>query len=225
MWAELVDARNVDTRIWPRTAAIAERLWSDASVKDVTDMHRRLEPVSAQLDAIGLRHKSAQLELLRGLTGTDDVAALKELVDVLTPALGYERHGFAVHTTATPLTGLADAAVPDPRGARLISSLIDGILRNKDTAQASALRRSLAREMEVGQQLPTYKAIVDTRTALGRSALDMLDAWMNGTAPSAATCARGTAALTGAKGPFLECRFADLAAFQRLFDATCGKPR
>jgi len=46
MWTEYVSPETIDSRIWPRTAAIAERFWSPGNVKDVEDMYRRLKMIS-----------------------------------------------------------------------------------------------------------------------------------------------------------------------------------
>ena len=58
MWAEWVTPETIDSRIWPRTAAIAERLWSPREVRDVPDMYRRLTLVSHRLEEAGLHHES-----------------------------------------------------------------------------------------------------------------------------------------------------------------------
>src|SRR5215831_16583524 len=49
MWTDIVSDENLDTRVWPRTAAIAERLWSAQDVRDVDSMYRRLSIVSQRL--------------------------------------------------------------------------------------------------------------------------------------------------------------------------------
>jgi hexosaminidase len=50
MWTEFVSPETVDSRIWPMTAAIAERLWSPRATTDLPSMFQRLDVVSRQLD-------------------------------------------------------------------------------------------------------------------------------------------------------------------------------
>ena len=128
MWGEWVGPETIDSRIWPRTAAIAERFWSPRDVKDVDDMYRRLERVSIQLEELGLTHERNRDVLLRRLVGARDVSALRVLADVVEPVKGYQRGGQQKWSTLGPLTHLVDAVSTDNPGALQARRLIDGLL-------------------------------------------------------------------------------------------------
>ncbi len=114
MWAEHLDQRTLDSRVWPRTAAIAERFWSPQNVRDVDDMYRRLDVVSVELETRGLRHLTSEDTELRGLADSPSIEPLRRFAAAFEPVSFGERSE-AQHTSQlTPLTGFVDAVVPDP---------------------------------------------------------------------------------------------------------------
>jgi len=128
MWGEWVGPETIDSRIWPRTAAIAERLWSPRHVTDVDDMYRRLDAVSIQLEELGLTHEKNVDMLLRRMATTQNIEPLKTLVSLVEPVKEYRRTRARPATMLTPLTRLIDAARPDCQGARRFAALVDGLL-------------------------------------------------------------------------------------------------
>jgi hexosaminidase len=128
MWGEWVSPETIDSRIWPRTAAIAERLWSPRNVTDVDDMYRRLEAVSLQLEELGLTHEKNVDMVLRRLTRTKEIGPLKTLASVVEPVKEYARARAHPASMLSPLTRLIDAATSDSRAAREFNSLVDGLL-------------------------------------------------------------------------------------------------
>ncbi|KAL4708437.1 hypothetical protein ACJJTC_001153 [Scirpophaga incertulas] len=54
-WAEQLDPGGLDARVWPRAAALAERLWADRAEGAAADVYLRLATQRARLLARGLR--------------------------------------------------------------------------------------------------------------------------------------------------------------------------
>ncbi len=128
MWAEFVSPENVDSRIWPRTAAIAERLWSPWFIKDSLDMYKRLDEISFRLEELGLMHIKNYDMMLRRLTNNSDITPLKNFVDVIEPVKIYQRNKLRKHTQQSPLTRVIDVSRPDAKVAREFRYYVDQFL-------------------------------------------------------------------------------------------------
>ena len=182
MWEELATAENLDAKLWPRLAAIAERFWSPESITDPVSMYRRLEPTNHWLEWLGLTQRS-NLELMRQrLAGDFPVQPLDLFASVLEPVKGYSRHAER-YNISTPFNRLVDAIPPESNAARQFRDAVDQYLALPQVQRnSSALRDQLAAlSANVEKVRPTLQAnslltenieVADALAALCRAAQD-----------------------------------------------------
>ena len=153
MWAELITPLTVDSRVWPRAAAVAERLWSPQSITDEADMYRRLAIMDYRLETLGLRHHTGPLQIMRSMAKGLDPEPLEILTGFCEPFKGYTRNRNGnLYTMQSPFTLFADACTADAPLARQVTHEIKGLLADFDTANCLALE----------QQLKTWKVVLDS---------------------------------------------------------------
>ncbi len=231
MWSEYVDPQVIDSRIWPRTAAIAERLWSPQSVNNVDDMYRRLWVESLRLEGLGLTHISQEDASLRALAGTPDIASLRVLAAVLQPVnfdtrgSWSESHGV---TTLDPLDHLIDALPPDPPSRHDFDELMSTYLQDPaghpdEQAELLEMFRSwTAAQPELMQLMSGAPLLVPALpraqqlTELGTMGAEAIAYLSSGVAAPAGWKAQQMAVLDDAAQPIALTRFTVLNALRNL---------
>lgn len=143
MWAEQIDPETVDSRVLPRTLAVAERFWSPQSDTDVNDMYRRLRIASLELEDVGLTHIIGPKRLRRNLTGNANPEALDVLASVVEPVSFSDRYNQQRTDRLTSLDRFIDAIVADPPARQQLEHDVDEALDGKTPAEQELARIKL----------------------------------------------------------------------------------
>jgi hexosaminidase len=193
MWEELADEENIDSRLWPRLAAIAERFWSPEAETNPDSMYARLQVANRWLQWDGLQQKSGLEKMRERLAGDNPVQPLDMVASVLEPVKGYSRHA-EKYTTSTPLTRLVDSIPPESETARKFNDAVTAFV-NAPAGQknSDALRELLEQWTWAARKAgPLFQnesllkpdtAVLDTFSTLSRIGSDAITAIQTGKLP------------------------------------------
>ena len=227
VWTENIDMQNLDSANWPRTAAIAERLWSPANATNVDSMYRRLQAVSRQLQWVGLTHRDISPMMLKRLVANADPSPLMVLDEVLEPLNCDIRRRVVHYTYLTPLNRLADSTPPESDAARTFNNLASNWSGNEvalrqqlttwrdNRTQVLPLLQSSALLQEA---VPLSDEVMTVATA-GLEALDYLDRRQQ---PTSDWINRKRTLIQDAAQPRAELLIAITPGVSKLIDAAAG---
>jgi hexosaminidase len=226
-WTEYADAENLDARIWPRMAAIAERFWSPAEAKDADSMYRRLAAASARLEYAGLTHATAYRTMTERIAGYRPAPALATLLAIVEPVKEYAREGGRKYTQFTPLNRAVDVARPESDVAREFSKQVEALLAGDSSGREAVRHQLVAWRDQHAELKPVFERsflaaeiepLSATVAALAGAGIEALD--YAGGKPGGAAWAEGQRALLErAKQPQAELLISILPAIRSLVAA------
>jgi hexosaminidase len=226
MWMEYASPETVDSRIWPRAAAIAERLWSPRDVTNVASMYDRLDAVSRVLTSVGIR-SNEQIMLDRIGSGR----ALRVLADASEP-LGIDgRQDARKYTSMVPLNRFVDAVPPESPVVRHLDQMAEKVATNPagSAAEIADLRGTfsewLANDTQISDNFLGSELIPISKNLsnLGSIGLRALEFFSGGKSPAPDWAAHQLQEIAAMDKPVAEVRLVALQPVRILLSAIAGK--
>ena len=154
MWSELVTPTTIDSRIWPRTAAIAERLWSNENITDMASLRKRMNVISLQLEELGITHIRNKEVLLRNISNNQTNTALEDFSNICEPLKLYSRNSEGTeYKTYSPFTLFADACTADAKDALVFNEAVNNYIKNKSSENQILVTDYLKKWINVNAKL------------------------------------------------------------------------
>lgn len=228
MWGEQVIPATIDSRTWPRAAAVAERLWSPAADRDGDDMYRRLAVESLRLEDEGLIHISGPIRLMSNLAGSTQIQPLELFVSTLQPVDFHVRSREQSPSPATVFDRLVDSVRPDPPLRHQMPILVDAAIQGDaaSIARLDSLFHSWVSAAPALNQLEANSPLLQEASShiaalpkLGSMGIEALSYLHSGTAPPAGWKDAQTTILHDAVNPHELVDFVVLAPLQKLVEA------
>ena len=140
LWSELVTDEMLDARLWPRAAAVAERFWSPAGVRDVGDMYRRLESIDKNLQVTALNSEINVKRMTKRLSPANSDPVMV-LATATAPLRSYKMNRYVAHR-GNRLDEIGETVSPDSFSAVRFGFLVDRYLAG-DKSTVSEMRKML----------------------------------------------------------------------------------
>ena len=191
-WTEYITPEILSNRIWPRSAAIAERFWSPQSTRDLADMYARLGWISHEFRMQGIGSGSVMEGMLERIVGSTATEPLRILAAVVQPPLDYTRESVSgqAYDQIRPLVHLTDAVPAESETALHFAALAHAVTTGVATPAQHAETRAwltlwAGNDARLAPTLPTGGALalelaeashnLSRTAALGLAALNCLE--------------------------------------------------
>jgi hexosaminidase len=189
IWSEMVTSETIESRIWPRTAAIAERLWSPQDVTDQASMYKRLAIAARTLTWQGIPYLATSSNMIERIANGNDSHPMRVLASVVEPPKEYARPDLKPYDSSSPMNLLVDAVSPESDTARefreLTTRIANGTATPADHTQArqwltlwrdndAALQPTISSSALAAELAPISRNLHDS-SAIGLAALDAIE--------------------------------------------------